>query len=120
MIRRLEAQILNYKSQLDEVEEKLASGRITLDKYDARKADLLKLIAEYQTKLDDKAVKLQAKEQVLDRMTRDMERAGRIAQPFRNHQINFEPPRITAKPPMFGGGWINGSTSRTDLSPADS
>ena len=104
MIRRLEAQILNYKSQLDEVEEKLASGRITLDKYDARKADLLKLIAEYQTKLDDKAVKLQAKEQVLDRMTRDMERAGRIAQPFRNHQINFEPPRITAKPPMFGGG----------------
>ena len=102
MIRRLEAQILNYKSQLDEVEEKLASGRITLDKYDARKADLLKLITEYQTKLDDKAGKLQAKEQELDRMTRDMERAGRIAQPFRNHRIDFDPPRITAKPPMFG------------------
>ena len=102
MIRRLEAQILNYKSQLDEVEEKLASGRITLDKYDARKTDLLKLIAEYQTKLDDKADKLQAKEQELDRMTRDMERAGRIAQPFRNHRIDFDPPRITAKPPMFG------------------
>lgn len=102
MIRRLEAQILNYKSQLDEVEEKLASGRITLDKYDARKADLLKLITEYQTKLDDKAVKLQAKEQELDRMTRDMERVGRIAQPFRNHRIDFDPPRITSKPPMFG------------------
>lgn len=101
MIRRLEAQIFNYKSQLDDVEEKLASGRITLGKYDARKADLLKLIAEYQTKLDDKAVKLQAKEQELDRMTRDMERAGRIVQPFRNHQIDFEPPRITTKPPMF-------------------
>ena len=102
MIRRLEAQILNYKSQLDEVEEKLASGRITLDKYDARKADLLKLIAEYQTKLEDKAGKLQAKEQELDRMTRDMERVGRIAQPFRNHRIDFDPPRITTKPPMFG------------------
>ena len=102
MIRRLETQILNYKSQLDEVEEKLASGRITLDKYDARKADLLKLITEYQTKLDDKAGKLQAKEQELDRMTRDMERAGRIAQPFRNHRIDFDPPRITTKPPMFG------------------
>ena len=63
MIRRLEAQILNYKSQLDEVEKKPASGRITLDKYDARKADLLKLIAEYQTKLEDKTDKLQAKEQ---------------------------------------------------------
>ena len=102
MIRRLEAQILNYKSQLDEVEEKLASGRITLDKYDARKADLLKLIAEYQTKLEDKAGKLQAKEQELDRMTRDMERVGRIVQPFRNHRIDFDPPRITTKPPIFG------------------
>ncbi len=102
MIRRLEVQILNYKSQLDEVEEKLASGRITLDKYDARKTDLLKLIAEYQTKLDDKAGKIQAKEQELDRMTRDMERVGRIAQPFRNHRIDFDPPRITSKPPMFG------------------
>ena len=107
MIRRLEAQILNYKSQLDEVEEKLASGRITLDKYDARKADLLKLIAEYQTKLDDKAGKLQAKEQELDRMTRNMERIERIAQPFRNHQIDFEPPRITGKPTIFGvDKWI--------------
>lgn len=102
MIRRLEALNLNYKSQLDEVEEKLASGRITLNKYDARKADLLKLITEYQTKLDDKAVKLQAKDLELDRMTRDMERAGRIAQPFRNHRIDFDPPRITTKPPMFG------------------
>jgi len=102
MIRRLETQILNHKSQLDEVEEKLASGRITLDKYDARKTDLLKLIAEYQTKLEDKAGKLQAKEQELDRMTRDMERVGWIAQPFRNHQIDFDPPRIASKPPMFG------------------
>lgn len=36
------------------------------------------------------------------RMTRDMERVGRIAQLFRNYQIDFEPPRITAKPLMFG------------------
>ena len=107
MIRSLEAQILNYKSQLDEVEEKLASGRITLDKYDARKADLLKLIAEYQTKLDDKAVKLQAKEQELEQMTKNIDRVGRVAQPFRNHKIDFEPPRITGKPPIFGvDKWI--------------
>ena len=107
MIRRMEAQIFNYKSLLDDVEEKLASGRITLDKYDAQKADLLKLIAEYQTKLDDKTVKLQAKEQELDRMTRDIERVGRIAQPFRNRQIDFEPPRITGKPTIFGvDKWI--------------
>ena len=107
MIRKLEAQIFNYKSQLDDVEEKLASGRITLDKYDARKADLLKLIAEYQTKLDDKAVKLQAKEQELEQMTKNIDRVGRLAQPFRNHKIDFEPPRITGKPPIFGvDKWI--------------
>lgn len=86
----------------------LASGSITLDKYDARKADLQKLITEYQTKLDDKADKLHAKEQELDRMPRDMERADRIAQPFRNHQIDFEPPRVTTKPPMFGvNKWLD-------------
>lgn len=107
MIRRLETQILNYKSQLDEIEEKLASGRITLDKYDARKAGLLKLIAEYQMKLDDKAVKLQAKEKELEKMTKNIDRVGRVAQPFRNHKIDFEPPRITGKPPIFGvDKWI--------------
>ena len=107
MIRRLETQILNYKSQLDEIEEKLASGRITLDKYDARKAGLLKLIAEYQMKLDDKAVKLQAKEKELEQMTKNIDRIGRVAQPFRNHKIDFEPPRITGKPPIFGvDKWI--------------
>ena len=107
MIRRLETQILNYKSQLDEIEEKLASGRITLDKYDARKAGLLKLIAEYQMKLDDKAVKLQAKEKELEQMTKNIDRVGRVAQPFRNHKIDFEPPRITGKPPIFGvDKWI--------------
>ena len=107
MIRRMEAQIFNYKSLLDDVEEKLASGRITLDKYDARKADLLKLIAEYQTKLDDKAGKLQAKEQELEQMTKNIDRVGRVAQPFRNHKIDFEPPRITGKPPIFGvDKWI--------------
>lgn len=107
MIRRLETQILNYKSQLDEIEEKLASGRITLDKYDARKAGLLKLIAEYQMKLDDKSVKLQAKEKELEQMTKNIDRVGRVAQPFRNHKIDFEPPRITGKPPIFGvDKWI--------------
>ena len=40
-------------------------------------------------------------------MTRDIERVGRIAQPFRNRQIDFEPPRITGKPTIFGvDRWI--------------
>ena len=40
-------------------------------------------------------------------MTKNIGRVGRVAQPFRNHKIDFEPPRITGKPPIFGvDKWI--------------
>lgn len=42
-------------------------------------------------------------------MTKNVDRVGRVAQPFRNHKIDFEPPRITSKPPIVGVGvdrWI--------------
>ena len=40
-------------------------------------------------------------------MTKNIDRVGRVAQPFRNHKIDFEPPRITGKPPIFGvDKWI--------------
>ena len=35
-------------------------------------------------------------------MAKNIGRVGRVAQPFRNHKIDFEPPRITGKPPIFG------------------
>ena len=66
-----------------------------------------KQIFEYQSKLEDKAGKLQEKEQELEQMTKNIDRLGRVAQPFRNHKIDFEPPRITGKPPIFGvDKWI--------------
>lgn len=40
----------------------MASGKITLDKYEVWKANLQKLIAEYQVKLEDKADEFHAKE----------------------------------------------------------
>ena len=66
-----------------------------------------KQISEYQSKLEEKAGKLQEKEQELEQMAKNIDRVGRVAQPFRNHKIDFEPPRITGKPPIFGvDKWI--------------
>lgn len=107
MIRRLEANIFSYNQQLAKAEQELASGKITLNRYEVQKTDILKLIAEYQAKLEDKACKLQEKEQELEKMTKNIDRVGRVVQPFRNHKIDFEPPRITGKPPIFGvDKWI--------------
>ena len=107
MTRRLEAQIFRSQSQLEEIEKSLASGKIALQEYEIQKTRIQKQISEYQSKLEDKAGKLQEKEQELEQMTKNIDRVGRVAQPFRNHKIDFEPPRITGKPPIFGvDKWI--------------
>ena len=102
MMRHLESKIYSYNHQLEEAEKELASGRITLDRYEKQKADIQKLIAEYQAKLEDKADKLNEKEQELERLTRDVTKARSVVQPFRNHKVDFMPPRITEKVPLFG------------------
>ncbi len=108
MMRHLESKIFNYRLQLEEAEKKLASGRITLDRYEVQKADIQKLIAEYQTKLEDKTDKLHAKEQELERLTADATKARSVVQPFRNYKVDFTPPQITEKVPLFGTDkWVN-------------
>ena len=102
MIRKLEREMLAGRTRLKEIDEALASGKITLDRYEAQKVDVLKLIAEYQSKLDDKAGKLQVKEQELEQLTKDVSKVRSVIQPFRNHKVDFTPPQITEKVPMFG------------------
>ena len=102
MIRKLEREMLAGRNRLKEIDEALASGKITLDRYEALKADVLKLIAEYQSKLDDKAGKLQVKEQELEQLTKDVSKVRSVIQPFRNHKVDFTPPQITEKVPLFG------------------
>lgn len=107
MMRHLESKIFSYRLQLEEAEKELASGRITLDRYEAQKADIQKLITEYQAKLEDKTDKLHAKEQELERLTADATKARSVVQPFRNHKVDFTPPQITEKVPLFGTDkWI--------------
>ena len=106
MIRKLEREMLAGRNRLKEIDEALASGKITLDKYEAQKTDI-QLIAEYQSKLDDKAGKLQVKEQELEQLTKDAAKVRSVVQPFRNHKVDFTPPQITEKVPLFGTDkWI--------------
>lgn len=102
MIRKLEREMLAGRTRLKEIEEALASGKITLDKYETQKADIQKLISEYQAKLDDKTGKLQVKEQELEQLTKDASKVRSVIQPFRNHKVDFSPPQITEKVPLFG------------------
>lgn len=102
MIRNLESKVFSYNQQLEKAEQELVSGRITLDRYKEQKADIQKLIAEYQTKLEDKAGKLHTKEQELERLTEDAAKVRSVVQPFRNHKVDFTPPQITEKVPLFG------------------
>ena len=107
MIRKLEREMLAGRNRLKEIDEALASGKITLDRYEAQKADIQKLIIEYQEKLEDKSNKLHAKEQELEQITKDAAKARSVIQPFRNHKVDFTPPQITEKVPLFGTDkWI--------------
>ena len=102
MIRNLESKVFSYNQQLEKAEQELVSGRITLDRYETQKADIQKLIAEYQAKLEDKADKLHIKEQELEQLTEDAAKVRSVVQPFRNHKVDFTPPQITEKVPLFG------------------
>ena len=107
MIRKLEREMLAGRNRLKEIDEALASGKITLDRYEAQKADIQKLITEYQEKLEDKSNKRHAKEDELEQLTKDVAKARSVIQPFRNHKVDFTPPQITEKVPLFGTDkWI--------------
>ena len=103
--------MLARKNRLKEIDEALASGKITLDRYETQKSDIQKLIAEYQVKLEDKSNKLHAKEQELEQITKDAAKARSVIQPFRNHKVDFTPPQNCSVR-------TNGLSVRIGLSPS--
>ena len=78
MIHRLESQIFKSKSQLEQIDKELASGKIALEEYKFQKADIQKQISEYQSKLEDKADKLHTKEQELNKLTQDLSETTKL------------------------------------------
>jgi hypothetical protein len=42
------------------------------------------------------------KESELTKLTKEVDAVSSVIQPFHNHKVEFDPPRITEKPPLFG------------------
>lgn len=107
MIRTLERDILDSRHQLEQMDDKLMLDKMELHEYETQKSKIQKQISEYQCKLEDKAGKLHEKEQALERLTKDLDMVCSVIQPFRNYKVDFEPPRISGKVPLFGTDkWI--------------
>ena len=54
------------------------------------------------------------KNKLWGRLTKDLEMAGSVIQLFRNHKVDFEPPRISGKVPLFGTDkWIETQNQET-------
>lgn len=52
------------------------------------------------------------KEKELDLLLKDISNVHSADQPFKNYKLEFEPPRLTEKPPMFGvDGWMEKQNS---------
>lgn len=58
--------------------------------------------SQVSEELEDKTDKLHIKEQELERLTADTTKIRSVVQPFRNHKVDFTPPQITEKVPLFG------------------
>ena len=56
----------------------------------------------YRNSFEDKSNKLHAKEQELEQITKDAAKARSVIQQFHNHKVDFTPPQITEKVPLFG------------------
>lgn len=67
----------------------------------------------YRMQLEDKTDKLHAKEQKQEGLTADATKARSVVQPFRNHKVDFTPPQITEKVPLFGTDkWVERQNQR--------
>lgn len=102
MLENLNTQIKERKAQLDDLDSRLTTGKIHLQDYENEKKVLQHQIADLQNKICEKTTAIGRKENELDRLTREMDAVSSVIQPFRNHKVEFDPPRITEKPPLFG------------------
>lgn len=102
MLENLEKQIVERQEQLMSLDIKLNNGKINLQEYEEVKNGLKWQITELQNKVYDKTVALSRKESELKKLTKEVDAISSVIQPFRNHKIEFDPPRITEKPPLFG------------------
>ena len=102
MLANLQAQIEERQKQLEDLDGKLRSGKIHLQDYEDERKSLQRQIVDLHNKVYDKMAAIGRKESELAKLTKEVETVSSVIQPFRNHKIEFDPPRITEKPPLFG------------------
>ncbi|MBR1630540.1 MAG: recombinase, partial [Paludibacteraceae bacterium] len=100
MLENLEKQIVERQEKLMSLDVKLNNGKINLQEYEEVKNGLKWQITELQNKVYDKTVALGRKESELKKLTKEVDAVSSVIQPFRNHKVEFDPPRITEKPPL--------------------
>lgn len=81
---------------------KLNNGKINLKEYEEVQNGLKWQITELQNKVNEKMATLDRKESELAKLTKEVDAVSSVILPFRNHKVEFDPPRITEKPPLFG------------------
>ena len=116
MIKNLQNQAFHYTMDLKKLEKALNSGKLELSEYNKKTAEIKSQLADCQDKLNDKSAMLTEKQEELEKLTKDVERVSALSQPFKNHAIDFTPPRITEKPPMFGvDKWLDVQNNKLEF-----
>lgn len=113
MLANLQTQIEERQKQLENLEGKLRSGKIHLQDYEDERKSLQRQIVDLHNKVYDKMVAIGRKESELEKLTKEVDAVSSVIQPFRNHKVEFDPPRITEKPPLFGvDKWLEKQNSQ--------
>ena len=94
MCRNLASQKAQLTSDLDDLQNQLSAGKITLDEYNCKKADLEKQLSNCDVKLADKQQKLEQKMTELQDI-KDKVNFYDVA------YVRFDVPEIKVRPPMY-------------------
>lgn len=102
MCRNLTSQKILLITELAELQSQLSEGKITLDEYNRKKADLEKQISNCDVKLADKQQKLEQKMKELQDIKDKVNFYDVAYVRFDVPEIKVKPPKITERPPRFG------------------
>jgi len=102
MCRNLASQKAQLTSDLDDLQNQLSAGKITLDEYNCKKADLEKQLSNCDVKLADKQQKLEQKMAELQDIKDKVNYYDVAYVRFDVPEIKVRPPKITERPPRFG------------------
>ena len=102
MCRNLTSQKAKLTSDLNDLQDQLSAGKISLDEYNRKKADVEKQISNCDTKLTDKQQKLEQKIAELQDIKEKVNYYDVAYVRFDVPEIKVKPPKITERPPRFG------------------